>query len=56
MFKDWIKDRINQGRLKSPWLIHYDCGSCNGCDIEVLAVLTPVYDVERFGKIGRAHV
>ena len=28
---------INKGRVKSPWVIHYDCGSCNGCDIEVLA-------------------
>ena len=52
MLKDWIKDRINQGRLKSPWLIHYDCGSCNGCDIEVLACLTPVYDLERFGIVN----
>ena len=49
MLKNWIKNRINEGRLKSPWLIHYDCGSCNGCDIEVLACLTPVYDIERFG-------
>ena len=37
---------------KSPWLIHYDGSSCNGCDIEVLACLTPVYDVERFGIIN----
>ena len=28
----------------SPWLLHYDGSSCNGCDIEVLACLTPVYD------------
>lgn len=34
---------------KSPWLLHYDGSSCNGCDIEVLAALTPVYDAERFG-------
>lgn len=34
---------------KSPWLLHYDGSSCNGCDIEVLATLTPVYDAERFG-------
>ena len=34
---------------KSPWIIHYDASSCNGCDIEVLACLTPMYDVERFG-------
>ena len=39
-------------RKNSPWLLHYDCGSCNGCDIEVLACLTPVYDIERFGIIN----
>jgi len=38
--------------MKSPWLLHYDCGSCNGCDIEILACLTPLYDVERFGIIN----
>lgn len=48
MLKDWI----NKGRLKSPWIVHFDCGSCNGCDIEVLACLTPLYDVERFGIIN----
>lgn len=37
---------------RSPWLIHYDASSCNGCDIEVLACLTPLYDVERFGIIN----
>lgn len=37
---------------KSPWLLHYDAASCNGCDIEVLACLTPVYDVERFGVVN----
>ena len=40
------------GTTKSPWLMHYDASSCNGCDIEVLACLTPVYDVERFGIIN----
>ncbi|MFH1227935.1 MAG: NADH-quinone oxidoreductase subunit NuoB, partial [Planctomycetota bacterium] len=29
-----------------------DCGSCNGCDIEILACLTPLYDVERFGIVN----
>jgi len=33
----------------SPWLIHFNTGACNGCDIEVLAALTPLYDPERFG-------
>ncbi len=37
---------------KSPWVIHYDGSSCNGCDMEVLASLTPVYDIERFGVIN----
>lgn len=43
---------ISSSRRKSPWLLHYDCGSCNGCDIETLACLTPVYDIERFGIIN----
>jgi len=33
----------------SPWLLHFNTGACNGCDIEVLAALTPYYDPERFG-------
>lgn len=36
-------------RLNSPWVIHFNSGSCNGCDIEILATLTPRYDLERFG-------
>lgn len=40
---------------KSPWVIHYDATSCNGCDIEVLACLTPIYDVERFGVINTGN-
>jgi len=40
---------------KSPWIIHYDGSSCNGCDIEVLACLTPMYDLERFGIINTGN-
>lgn len=40
---------------KSPWLLHYNASSCNGCDIEILAALTPVYDVERFGIINTGN-
>lgn len=36
-------------RKKSPWVIHFNSGSCNGCDIEVIAAFTPKYDLERFG-------
>src|SRR5512146_177843 len=43
---------VDTARVKSPWIMHYDCGSCNGCDIEILACLTPLYDVERFGIIN----
>ncbi len=40
---------------KSPWVMHYDGSSCNGCDIEVLACLTPVYDAERLGVINTGN-
>ena len=43
---------IGAARVRSPWLLHFDCGSCNGCDIETLACLTPIYDVERFGVVN----
>lgn len=42
-------------RARSPWIMHFDTGSCNGCDLEVWALLTPRYDVERFGAINRAN-
>ena len=38
-------------RKKSPWVMHFPCGGCNGCDIEVVAALTPLYDAERFGVL-----
>jgi len=34
---------------RSLWVFHMNTGSCNGCDIEIVAALTPRYDVERFG-------
>ena len=40
---------INDSASKSPWLFHVNGGSCNGCDIELVAVLTPRYDAERLG-------
>ena len=40
---------------KSPWVMHYDGSSCNGCDIEVVACLTPLYDVERLGAINTGN-
>jgi len=34
---------------KSIWVFHLNTGSCNACDIEILDVLTPFHDAERFG-------
>jgi ech hydrogenase subunit C len=42
-------------RKKSPWVLHYNAGSCNGCDIEILAALAPKYDLERFGVINTGN-
>jgi len=46
---------MGRSRVKSPWILHFDTGSCNGCDIETWAMLTPRYDIERFGAINEAN-
>lgn len=40
---------------RSPWVLHYNATSCNGCDIEVVACLTPMYDLERFGILNTGN-
>ena len=40
---------MSLSKEKSPWIYHLNTGSCNGCDIELVAHLGPRYDVERFG-------
>lgn len=42
---------ITWARTKSPWVIHFNTGACNACDIEIVAALTPVFDLERFGTL-----
>jgi NADH-quinone oxidoreductase B subunit len=44
---------VNWARIKSPWVIHFNSGACNACDIEILASLTPKHDLERFGVLLR---
>ncbi len=44
-----IKKIVNWARIKSPWILHFNSGACNACDIEIIATLTPRYDLERFG-------
>lgn len=46
---------VEGARKRSPWIMHFDTGSCNGCDLEVWALLTPRYDVERFGAVNKAN-
>ena len=45
---------VRWARASSPWILHFNTGACNACDIEVVAALTPRFDVERFGalKVG----
>ena len=38
--------RRNRGSLQ---LRHVDAGSCNGCELEIASIFSPVYDAERFG-------
>jgi ech hydrogenase subunit C len=42
---------VSWARRKSPWIIHFNSGACNACDIEIIAALTPRFDVERFGVL-----
>jgi ech hydrogenase subunit C len=45
-----VIDRVvTWARMKSPWIIHFNTGACNACDIEILDALTPRFDLERFG-------
>ena len=44
-----ISKAVNWARIKSPWILHFNTGACNACDIEIVAALTPCYDIERFG-------
>jgi NADH-quinone oxidoreductase B subunit len=36
-------------RRKSPWVLLFNSGACNACDIEFLSLVTPRFDVERLG-------
>ncbi len=50
-----LKDRlVTWSRVNSPWILHFNSGACNSCDIELLAALIPTFDVERFGILLKA--
>ena len=46
-----IQKLVTWSRVKSPWIIHFNTGACNACDIEIVAAITPKFDVERFGVL-----
>lgn len=41
----WYNKRL----ARSIWVFHVSVSPCNNCDIEILDLLTPKYDIERFG-------
>jgi len=44
-----LRERI-RGRLgRSLHVRQVDAGSCNGCELEIVATTNPLYDLERFG-------
>ena len=48
-----ISDLVTWSRMKSPWFIHFNTGACNACDIEIVASITPRFDLERFGALKK---
>ncbi len=41
--------KLTSSLKRSLWVFHLNTGSCNGCEIEIVAAVTPRYDPERFG-------
>ena len=44
-----LSERTHQKLGRSIGIREIDAGSCNGCELEIHAVNSPVYDLERFG-------
>ncbi|HEY5911941.1 MAG TPA: NADH-quinone oxidoreductase subunit NuoB [Verrucomicrobiae bacterium] len=44
-----LKKKISAVLGRSLHIREVDAGSCNGCEIEIVGLNSPVYDVERFG-------
>jgi|GEM_PF-6662136 len=53
--KAGVKLVKSMSTIRSPWLLHFDTGGCNGCCIEILAALAPRYDLERFGVLNKGN-
>lgn len=44
-----MKGTLLKDIQRSAYVYRVDCGGCNGCEIEIFAAITPVFDAERFG-------
>jgi Ni,Fe-hydrogenase III small subunit len=44
-----LQARIGKAFGRSLHIREVDAGSCNGCEVEIGALNSPVYDIERFG-------
>jgi len=44
-----LKGALLKDIHRSVYVYRVDCGGCNGCEIEIFASITPLFDVERFG-------
>ena len=44
-----IKRRAVRAFSRSLHIREVDAGSCNGCEIEIVGLNSPIYDIERFG-------
>jgi Ni,Fe-hydrogenase III small subunit/formate hydrogenlyase subunit 6/NADH:ubiquinone oxidoreductase subunit I len=44
-----LKQRIHEVLGRSLHIREVDAGSCNGCEIEIVGLNSPIYDIERFG-------
>lgn len=43
------KQKLLESIKRSVYVYRVDCGGCNGCEIEIFATITAVFDAERFG-------
>ena len=44
-----LKGALLKDIQRSAYVYRVDCGGCNGCEIEIFAAITPIFDAERFG-------
>ncbi|RDT52690.1 formate hydrogenlyase [Escherichia coli] len=44
-----LKQVLLRDIQRSAYVYRVDCGGCNGCEIEIFAAITPLFDAERFG-------